>query len=153
MMPTNLEEWEQLPESDKQLINILNQIQEEQGYIPHDRLTELARQAGVPESQLHGLVSFSNFFRSRPAGKHKLSVCYGTACYARGASLLNDRLVAELKLEDGEDTSADGFVTVDHVYCVGACSRAPLVVVDGQINGKIKSYQVPLLLEDLRKKG
>ena len=58
-----------------------------------------------------------------------------------------------LKLEDGEDTSADGFVTADHVYCVGACSRAPLVVVDGQINGKIKSYQVPLMLGDLRKKG
>lgn len=147
------EEWEQLPESDKQLINTLNKIQEEQGYIPHYRLTELAKEAGVPESQLHGLVSFFNCFRSCPAGKHKLSVCYGTACYAKGAPLINDRLADELKLEDNTDTSADGFATVDHVYCVGACSQAPLVVVDGQINGKIKSFEVPIMLTNLRKKG
>jgi NADH:ubiquinone oxidoreductase subunit E len=152
-MPTKLEEeWEQLPESNKQLINILNQVQEEQGYIPRSRLMELAEENGVPESQLHGLVSFFNSFRSRPAGKHKLSICYGTACYARGASLINDRLVDELKLDDCEDTSADGFLTVDHVYCVGACSLAPLIVVDGQIDGKIKSYQIPIMLENLRKK-
>ena len=153
-MPSKLEdEWVQLSENDKLLINILNQIQEEQGYVPRYRLTELAEENGVPESQLHGLVSFFNSFRSRPPGKHKVSVCYGTACYARGAPLINDRLMDELKLEDCEDTSADGFLTVDHVYCVGACSRAPLVVVDGQISGRMKSYQVPIMLEGLRKKG
>lgn len=145
--------WEQLPESDKQLINTLNKIQEELGYIPHYRLTELAEQSEVPESQLHGLVSFFNCFRSRPPGRHKLLVCYGTACYAKGAPLINDRLADELKLEDNTDTSTDGFATVDHVYCVGACSQAPLVVVDGQINGKLKSYEVPILLNKLRKKG
>lgn len=142
----------QLPETDKQLINILNQIQEEQGYIPHSKLTQLAEQAGVPEAQLHGLMSFFNSFRSHPAGKHKLSVCYGTACYAKGASLIYNRLADELKLEEFYDTSADGFMTVEHVYCIGACSQAPLVVADGQINGKVKSFQVPILLEELRKK-
>lgn len=152
-MPAKLKEWDQLSESEKQLINILNQIQEEQGYIPHYRLTKLAEESGVPEAQLHGLVSFFNSFRSSPAGKHKLSICYGTACYARGAALIYDRMVDELNLEDNADTSTDGFVTVDHVFCVGACSQAPLVVLDGVINGKIKSYQVPIILEDLRKKG
>jgi len=150
-MPADLKEWEQLPESDKLLINVLNQIQKDHGYIPRDQLFELSEKAGVSESQLHGLISFFNSFRSCRAGHHKLSVCYGTACYARGASLINDRLTDELELKNDNDTSADGFATVERVYCVGACSQAPLVVVDGQINGKLKSYQVPHLLDKLRK--
>jgi NADH:ubiquinone oxidoreductase subunit E len=60
-------------------------------------------------------------------------------------------LVEELKL-DGSDTSPDGFVTVEQVYCVGACSQAPVIIQDEEIKNKIKSYQVPLLLDDLRKK-
>ncbi|SDF72752.1 NAD(P)H-dependent oxidoreductase subunit E [Sporomusa acidovorans] len=146
------DKWEKLPEIDKQLINILNQVQAEKGFIPRSVLIELADKAGIPEAQLQGLVSFFNSFRTRPAGMHKISVCYGTACYAKGAPLLYDRLKTELNLDDYEDTSADGFVTVDQVYCVGACSRAPLVVADGEIKSKMQSFQVPFLLENLRKK-
>lgn len=151
-MSTYLEElWEQFPEPGRQLINILNQVQEEQGFIPRSLLPELAARAGVPESQLHGLVSFFDSFRTKPSGKHRLSVCYGTACYARGAPLIYDRLADELKL-DADGTSPDGSVTVEQVYCVGACSRAPVVVVDGQIKGRIKASQVPFLLQELRNK-
>jgi NADH:ubiquinone oxidoreductase subunit E len=146
-----LEIMEQLSESERQIINILNQVQEDQGFIPQSLLTELAGLAGVPESQLHGLVSFFNYFRTRPAGKHRLSICYGTACYARGAPLIYDRLADELKL-DADGTSPDGFVTVEQVYCVGACSRAPIVIEDGQIKGKIKSHQVPFLIQEMETK-
>lgn len=132
------------------LINILNQIQEEQGYIPQSSIAELADRYGIPESQLYGLVTFFKSFRTKPPGKHKISVCHGTSCYARGASLIYNRLVEELRLPEGDDTSPDGFCTVEKVYCVGACSRAPLMVVDGEIHGKIKSFQVPLLLQEMR---
>jgi NADH:ubiquinone oxidoreductase subunit E len=151
MMSAEFKEWEQLPESDRFLINELNRIQRTYGYISHEQVSKLAEKAGVPESQLHGLISFFNSFRSYRVGRHKLSVCYGTACYARGASLINDRLTDELELKNNNDTSADGFATVERVYCVGACSQAPLVVVDGQINGKLKSYQIPYMLNKLRK--
>lgn len=134
------------------IINILNLLQEKEGFIPQPLLAELAELAGVPESQLHGLVSFFNSFRTKPVGKHKICICYGTACYARGAPLIYDRMAAELQLEEGEDTSPDGFATVEKVYCVGACSRAPVIVVDGEIRGKIKSHQVPFLIQELRKK-
>lgn len=149
-MSVDFDEWEQLPENDKLLINILHQVQKENGYIPQDQLAELAGKAGVSEAQLHGLISFFNSFRIRPYGRHKLSVCYGTACYAQGAALIHGRLTDELGLSHINDTSADGFATVERVYCVGACGQAPLVVVDGQINGKLKSYQVPHLLDKLR---
>lgn len=151
-MSKNLKELiGKLSENERQIINILNQVQEEQGFIPQPLLAEMAEVVGVPESQLHGLVSFFNSFRTRPAGKHRICICYGTACYARGAPLIYDRLAEELKL-DADGTSPDGFVTVEQVYCVGACSRAPVVIEDGQIKGKIKSHQVPFLIQELRKK-
>lgn len=144
--------WEQWPENERRVVNILNQIQQEQGFIPGDMLKELAELAEVPEFQLHGLVSFFSSLRSRPAGEHHICVCVGTACYARGAPLIYERMIDELQLKGGEDTSADGLVTVEQVYCVGACSRAPVVLEDGQIKSKIKSYQVPFLLQELKDK-
>lgn len=146
-----MSDMERYSNNNRQIINILNKIQEEEGYIPQPMLKELASMSGVPESQLHGLVSFFNSFRTRPMGKHKICVCYGTACYARGAPLIYDRLVEELKL-DGTDTSPDGFVTVERVYCVGACSLAPVVVEDGQIKGKVRSHQIPFLIQEMRRK-
>ncbi|ATW23651.1 NAD(P)H-dependent oxidoreductase subunit E [Candidatus Formimonas warabiya] len=149
-MPLDLEDlWNQLDQSDSQIINILNLVQEKLGYIPQSFLQELAHRSGISESQLCGLVSFFKSFRTQPTGKHRISVCYGTACYARGAPLIHDRLIGELKLDES-DTSADGFATVEQVYCIGACSRAPLLVVDHEIKGKLKSYQVPLILQELR---
>lgn len=144
--------WDQLPAYERQVVNILNKIQAENGFIPRDLLLELAERTGIPESQLHGLVSFFDSYRTRPAGKHRIRICYGTACYARGASLINNRFVEELNL-DGSDTSPDGLVTLEQVYCVGACSQAPVIIQDEEIKNRIKSYQVPLLLDDLRKKS
>ncbi|UWG95401.1 NAD(P)H-dependent oxidoreductase subunit E [Dehalobacter sp. DCM] len=144
--------WDQLPENERQAMNILNKIQTEYGFIPRNLLFELAERTGIPESQLHGLVSFFKAYRTTPAGKHRIRICYGTACYARGASLIYDRFAEELKLESG-DTSADGLVTVEQVYCVGACSQAPVIIQDEEIKNRIQSYQVPLLLNDLRKKS
>lgn len=143
--------WEELPENERRILNCLNRIQAEKGFVPRDTLIELADRAGVPESQLHGLVSFFEAYRTRLPGRHLIRICCGTACYARGAPLLYDRLAEELDLQ-GSDTSPDGFVTVEQVYCVGACSQAPVVIQDGAIMGRVKSYQVPLLLAALRKK-
>lgn len=153
-MATDLRKlWEQWPENERRIVNVLNQIQQTEGYISRSMLVELAELAKVPESQLHGLVSFFSSLRSRPVGAHHLCVCFGTACYARGAPLIYDRLRNDLQLKGDDDTSADGLVTVEQVYCVGACSRAPVVVADGKIKGEIKSCQVPFLLQELRGKS
>jgi len=136
-------------EPDDFLINVLNRLQEEHGYIPADCVRELSQRLGIPESQIYGVITFFKALRTQPPGKHRINVCFGTACYARGAPLIYDRLVDELKLESG-DTSPDGLVTVEKVYCIGACSQAPLMVVDGEIKGRLKSYQVPLILKELR---
>ena len=138
-----------LPENERQLINILNQLQAKKGYISQEDLQNLSAETGQPEASLQGLVSFFNSLRTRPLGRNHLSVCYGTACYTRGAGLLYDRLAGELDL-DADGTTADGFITVDKVQCVGACSLAPVLVCNGALEGKVKSNQMPAKLRALR---
>ncbi len=138
-----------LPENERQMVNVINQIQEQKGFISRDDLRDLAAQTGQPESSLEGLVSFFSSFRTRPVGRNRVSVCYGTACYTRGADRLHDRLTGELEL-DADGTSADGFITIDKVQCVGACSLAPVLVCNGTLEGKVKSHQMPAKLRELR---
>jgi len=137
------------PPIERQLINTICKIQERNGYIAEDDLQVLADESGQPESALHGLVSFFDHFRTRPLGRNHVSVCYGTACYARGANLVYERLAAELELDDGGN-SPDGFITLDKVQCVGACSLAPLIINNGNLEGRIKPHQMPAKLEELR---
>lgn len=139
----------ELDEHESGIINALNRLQEEEGFIPQPALAALAVRHGVPEAQLHGLVSFFHSFRGRPAGRHRAAVCCGTACYARGAPLIRARFGGELDL-DADGTSPDGFITVEEVQCVGACSRAPILVQDGRIKDHVKSFQVPFLIQELR---
>ena len=141
--------FQELSESEQQMINLLNQVQEKNGYISQTDLRQLAALTGQPEAKLHGLVSFFDSFRTRPLGKNHLSVCYGTACYTRGANLLYDRLANELEL-DADGTSTDGWITLDKVQCVGACSLAPVISVNGKLEGKLKAHQMPSTLQKLR---
>lgn len=140
---------QEMPEIEQQLVNILNELQDKNGYILQEDLHNLAELTGQPEAALHGMVSFFDSFRTCPLGRNHLSVCYGTACYARGANLIYDRLAADLEL-DGDGTSTDGFITLDKVQCVGACSLAPLISLNGKLEGKVKSRQMPSILKELR---
>lgn len=139
----------QRPDFSQQIMNVLNEIQQKKGYIPRADLQELATSSGRSEAELHALVSFFDSFRTRPTGKHQLHVCYGTACYARGANLIFDRLAKSLNLDE-DATSPDGYVSVKKVYCVGACSQAPVIIEDGKMKSYVKSHQVPFILDKLR---
>ena len=132
------------------LISQLVKIQKDYGYIGQDHATALAAEYGMDVGRLYSLMSFFDGFRTCPPGRHKVDVCCGTACYEKGAELIHDRLVDELDLSPYQDTTADGEITLEQVYCVGACSQAPLVVVDGDVRSKMKSHQVPAVVQKLR---
>ena len=142
----------ELPPSERKVINVYHAVQEAEGYVPRAALRAVARLDGRSESEQQGLLSFFDSFRTRPPAAHTVAVCYGTACYARGAPLLFDRIAAELKL-DADGYSPDGSVCVERVFCVGACAQAPLVVKDGAIEGRLRAHQVPSLLSDLHPEG
>jgi len=130
------------------LLNELHQIQQEHGFISREAIETLAEQKGCSPSELFGFISFFNSFRIHPKGKIHISLCYGTACYIRGAKLIYERLVDEFKL-DKHGTSEDGLVTVETVYCVGSCSCAPVVVHEDEQMGRMNIQRTLALLRDL----
>ena len=119
-----------------ELIQALHWVQEELGYIPKEAQRAVAAALGVPLSQVHGVVTFYHFFRTEPVGRHTIRLCLGTACYVRGAARVLQALQEELGVDLG-GTSADGLFTLEGVRCLGACGLAPVMMVDGEVYGRL----------------
>ena len=119
-----------------ELIQALHRVQEELGYIPKEAQRAVAAALGVPLSQVHGVVTFYHFFRTEPVGRHTIRLCLGTACYVRGAARVLQTLREELGVDLG-GTSADGLFTLEGVRCLGACGLAPVMMVDGEVYGRL----------------
>jgi len=118
------------------LIEILRIAQEIFGYLPVEVQQFIADKLDIPVSHIYGVVTFYNFFTMKPKGKHTINVCMGTACFVKGAPKLMQMLSDELNVKVGE-TTADGLFTLSAVRCVGACSLAPIFVVDEESYAKI----------------
>ena len=114
------------------LIEILNQSQELYGYLSDDLLRYVARSLELPLSRVHGTASFYHLFRFRPPARHSCVVCNGTACEVKGAAPLIEALEQELRIGLGA-CRADGWVSLGSVRCLGTCSAAPVVVIDGEV--------------------
>lgn len=120
------------------LIEILHKAQEIFGYLPIEVQQFIADQLEVPVSQVYGVVTFYNFFSMKPRGKHMINVCTGTACFVKGAPKILQMLSEDLDVKIGE-TTKDGLFTLSAVRCVGACSLAPVFVIDEETFGRIDS--------------
>jgi len=130
-----IEEWKIKPGG---LIMILHKTQEAFGYISMDVADKLALMTGIPLARVYGVVTFYHFFKTTKPGKHRVSVCLGTACYLKGGQDLLDE--CRKLLDIGPDgVSDDGLFSVDPVRCVGCCGLAPLLVVGTDTYGKLIS--------------
>jgi NADH-quinone oxidoreductase subunit E len=119
------------------LIPLLQQAQEAEGYITEDAIYGIADKLRIPASEVFGVLSFYAQFRLRPMGKHNVKICRGTACHVRGSPQLVTAVEDELKLDGVEDTTEDGLFTVEKIACFGACSLAPVMVVNGRTHGRM----------------
>ncbi|MEL7646377.1 MAG: NAD(P)H-dependent oxidoreductase subunit E [Anaerolineaceae bacterium] len=128
---------------------ILNQIQEKIGFISNPVQSYIADRLGVPVSKVHGVVSFYSFFTTTPRGKHTIKFCLGTACYVGGIDQIIEKAKQLLSIEPG-NTTPDGMITLEVCRCVGACSQAPVVVVDDNIRGRIQPNRFPKLIQDIQ---
>ncbi len=137
------------PSNDTFVINRFHDLIDDKQYISTEDLEALAAETGKPVADLHGLLSFFTSLRTKKPGKNLLSVCCGTPCYARGAENIYNRLASELELDE-DGTSLDGLVTLEKVQCVGACSLAPVISINGKLTGKIKPKQAADRLQELR---
>jgi len=133
------------------LIPLLQQVQTQLGYVPQDAIHEISKQLRVSTSEIFGVLTFYAQFRLKPVGKHMVKICRGTACHVRGAPLIIDAVDDELDLTDGNDTTADGEFTVEKVACFGACSLAPVVIVDDETKGNITPDQARKMVRKIIK--
>ncbi len=122
--------WEGRQKQPHQLIEVLLDAQEINGFLSAGALQEISEELDVPLIEVWRVANFYNVLSLKPRGKHLITVCMGTACHVRSAALLVEQCFAQLRTETG-DTSADGLFTIEKVNCLGACALGPIVVLDG----------------------
>ena len=116
------------------LVPILQDVQKEYNYLPREALNALSTVLSLPISRIYEVATFYKAFSLTPRGRHQLSLCLGTACHVRGATLLQDNIERTLDIKAGE-TSDDLEFTFETVNCLGACALGPILVVDEEYKG------------------
>ena len=134
------------------LIMILNDIQNEYGYIPLEVQQIVSDKTGISVAEIYGVVTFYSFFSLVPNGKYVIGVCLGTACYVKGAQQVIDKFSEILGIGAGQ-TTEDGLFTIDALRCIGACGIAPAVTINGKVYPKMTVDAVPAVVEEYRKLG
>ena len=125
---------------------VLNEVQGKIGHVSPFMQAYIARKLNVPMGQVHGVVTFYSFFKTRPRGKHTIKFCLGTACYVAGVPQLIEKAKQMLNIELGQ-TTPDGQITLEECRCVGACSQAPVVVVDEEVQGRLRPNKFPQIIK------
>jgi len=134
--------------SREQLIPVLQEIQARDGYLSQTAMTELATALGTPVSRVYGVATFYNQFRFAPLGEHVIEICRGTACHVKQSLTLYQHLQRRLKLRP-DGNSPDGRFSVVSVACLGACSIAPVMKLDGEFHGHLTVEAVNALLDSV----
>lgn len=131
----------------RSLIAILQSLQRAYGYLPPEALERVCDLTEITRAQIMGVATFYNRFRLRPVGRHRVQVCHGTACHMAGAPAITESLRRALGLDDPEeDTDADRLFTVERVACIGCCSLAPCLQIDGVTYGHLTPRTAPRVL-------
>jgi len=133
------------------LVPILQDVQKAFNYLPREALQEVGAQLGVPVSRIFEVATFYKAFSLTPRGRHQMSLCLGTACHVRGATLIQDGIERALEIKAGE-TSADLEFTFETVNCLGACALGPILVVDEEYHGQMSLAKTNKILKQLGKK-
>jgi len=140
------------PSSQSSMIPMLQAAQAALGYLPRDAMRAIARHLVVPPAVVEGVASFYAQFRFNKPGRHRVTVCGGTACHVRGSGKLLDELGSSLGVAAGR-TTADGEFTLETVACFGACALAPVVVIDGTVNGRVNAASLKANIDRVGKRA
>jgi NADH:ubiquinone oxidoreductase subunit E len=147
--PKQVEELEKIIEKHKgkpgALIPVLEEAQVVLDYLPIPVQKKIAKELNLPLAQVYGVVTFYSFFTMTPRGKHTVRVCLGTACYVRGGKKIVQAIEKEYGVKEGETTSDRRF-TFETVRCLGACGLGPVMVVDGNVHGRVKPAKLKEIL-------
>lgn len=131
------------------LMHILQEAQEIYGYLPIGVQKTIAEGLGISLSEVYGVVTFYSQFSLNPKGKHRISVCLGTACYVKGSDKILEEVEKEIGIKCGECTQ-DGLFSIDSCRCVGACGLAPVMMIGDEVYGKLTPEKVREILNKYR---
>ena len=134
------------PKSDaSNLISILQSIQDNYGWLSEQNIYAVSRYLNLPASKIYGVATFYAQFRLRPLGRHVIAVCRGTACHVKGSERLLPVLEQELKIKVGQTTKDNRFI-LRCVNCLGACSLSPVINIDNDFYGNVKTSEIKKIL-------
>ena len=128
------------------LLPVLHAIHDALGFIPPDAVPRIAGALNLSQAEVHGVITFYHDFRSSPPGRHVLKLCRAEACQAMGAEALAARLTQRLGIA-WQDTTPDGALTIEPVYCLGNCALSPALLLDGKLRGRITAEVLDGIIE------
>jgi NADH-quinone oxidoreductase E subunit len=134
------------------LIPILQEIQEEHGYLSREAVVRIGQHLRLPASKIYGVATFYNQFRFQPLGRNHIQVCRGTACHVKGSAAIFEEVKRELKIDAGQ-TTRDGEFSLEVVACIGACGLAPVICVNGDFHAGVTTKSVGKIIESYRGKA
>jgi NADH-quinone oxidoreductase subunit E/NADP-reducing hydrogenase subunit HndA len=123
------------------LIQVLNEIQKEIGFLPISAQKKVANGLDIPEKEVYGVTTFYSFFSLTPQGKTNIRTCLGTACFVKGGKKITERIEKELGIKPGE-TTEDRRYSLNVNRCLGACGIAPVIMINDKIHQKVKPDKV-----------
>lgn len=133
------------------LITILQKAQSIYGYLPKDVIYYISEKLGVAPAEIMGVATFYSQFRLTPVGKYLIMTCQGTACHVNGSERVLAALTEYLGIESGETTD-DGLFTLEEVACLGCCSLAPVIMINGEAYGNLTPDSAVEVLKNIRQK-
>ena len=136
------------PSSRENLISILQDVQEIEGYLSRESINRIAEYLHLPSSKIYGVATFYNQFRFHPPGRNPIRVCLGTACHVRGGDIILENFERKLEIQEGQ-TTPDREFSIERVACVGCCALAPVACVGETVHGHLAPSKVEgLILQD-----
>ena len=133
------------------LIQILNEVQENYGYIPKYSQISISEYLDIPLAEIYGVITFYARFTLKPKGKYNIAVCLGTACFVKGSEKVLDKAKEILKIDAGE-TTEDGKFSLEATRCIGACGLAPVFTVNEEVYGKATPELIEKVIEEYKNK-
>ena len=131
------------------LLPLLHAIQDDLGYVPEESYLPISKALALSVAEVHGVVTFYHHFRSHPVGKHILQICRAESCQAMGSEKLEASIKAKLGI-DYHQTTLDGAITLEPIYCLGNCACSPSVMMDDEVYGRMDSQKMAELISEAR---
>lgn len=131
------------------LLPLLHAIQDDLGYIPEQGYSKISKALNLSVAEVHGVVTFYHHFRTHRSGKHIVQICRAESCQAMGCDALEAHVKSTLGI-DYHQTTADGAITLEPVYCLGNCACSPAVMIDEEIYGRVSASKIDQIIRDIK---